>query len=208
MKLDNLAPLCPPPKPLLIVLSGLSGAGKDTVLDGLRKSDLPFYFSVSATTRARRPNEKEGYDYYFISKKKFQEMIDADELIEWANVYGNLYGRPKEPIRQALQKGRDVIVRIDVQGSVTYKKLLPQAVFVFMVTSTLAELEQRLRKRQTETPAELALRLDTAQDELAQMPMFDYVIENRENKVEVAVNGIKSIMIAEKCRVVPREINI
>lgn len=208
MSRDNLKPLGPPLKPLLIVLSGLSGVGKDTVLAGLRQSGLPVVISVSATTRARRAGEKDGLDYHFISAGKFQEMIDSDQLLEWATVYGNRYGIPKEPVRQALQKGKDVIVKIDVQGAATIKKILPQAVFIFLVTSTLAELERRLKKRRTETPPELALRLKTARKELKQIPMFDYLIINKDGESESAIEAIKSIITAEKCRATPRELNI
>jgi guanylate kinase len=205
-KLDRFAAVSRPPRPLLIVLSGLSGAGKDTILEGLRNSGLPFYFSVSATTRDPRPGEKEGYDYYFVSKEKFQEMIDSNQLLEWANVYGNFYGRPKEPVRQALLQGKDVIVRIDVQGAATYKKLLPQAVLVFLSTLSLAELEKRLKKRRTESAAELELRLKTAEKEMDQLHIFDYVIVNRENEIEKTVADVKAIITAEKCRVVQREV--
>ena len=208
MRRDKLSPLSPDPKPLLIVLSGLSGAGKDTVLDGLRKSGLPLYVSVSATTRAPRPGEKEGHDYYFVTKEQFQKMIDSNEMLEWATVYGNYYGRPVEPVRQALQKGQDVIVRIDVQGAITIKKKIPQAVFVFLLTATMEDLERRLKKRRTETAAELALRLDTANQELEQIKMFDYVVVNRHGEAANTVEAIKSIISAEKCRAVPRELNI
>ena len=207
-KNSRLAQICQPPKPLLILLSGLSGAGKDTVLDGLRKSKLPFYISVSATTRAPRAGEKEGVDYFFVSKKRFQEMIDADELLEWADVYGNLYGRPREPIKQALQKGLDVIVRIDVQGAAAYKKLLPGAVAIFMAAPSIAELETRLKKRKTETPEQLELRLKTAEKELDQIHIFDYIIVNRENEAERTIAEVQSIMTAEKCRVNQREIKL
>jgi guanylate kinase len=205
-KLDRFAAVSGPPRPLLIVLSGLSGAGKDTLLEKLRHSGLPFYFSVSATTRAPRPGEKEGYDYHFVSKKTFQEMINSGKLLEWATVYGNYYGRPKEPIRQALEQGQDVIVRIDVQGAATYKKLLPQAVLVFLCTLSLAELEKRLRKRRTESEADLALRLKTAEKEMEQIDLFDYVIVNRENEIEKTVEDVKAIITAEKCRVSRPEI--
>jgi guanylate kinase len=207
-KIDRFAAVSGPPKPLLIVLSGLSGAGKDTLLEKLRNSGLPFYFSVSATTRAPRPAEKEGYDYHFVSKEQFQEMINANEFLEWANVYGNFYGRPKEPIRQALQQGQDVIVRIDVQGAAAYKKLLPQAVLVFVCTTSLAELEKRLRNRRTESPAELELRLKTAEKEMDQLDIFDYVIVNRENEIEKTVADVRSIIAAEKCRVTQREVSL
>jgi guanylate kinase len=208
MRRDKLSEFNNSAKPLLIVLSGLSGAGKDTVLDGLRKSGTPFYFSVSATTRAPRPGEKEGRDYFFVTKEHFQEMIAANEMLEWANVYGNLYGRPREPIRQALQKGQDVIVRIDVQGAAAYKKMLPGAVAIFIATPSIEELEKRLKKRRTESAAELELRLKTAEKELDQMGIFDYCIFNRENELERTVADVKAIISAEKCRVAPREIKL
>jgi guanylate kinase len=208
MSQHNRSPLNPAPKPLLIVLSGLSGVGKDTVLAGLRQSGLPVEISVSATTRARRAGEKEGTDYYFVSAAKFQEMIDTSQLLEWATVYGNRYGIPREPVKQALQNGKDVIVKIDVQGAATIKKILPRAVFVFLMTSTMEELEQRLKKRRTETSAELELRLKTAERELEQIPMFDYVVVNRHGEVKSTIEAIKSIITAEKCRVTPRELDI
>jgi guanylate kinase len=208
MSRDNRAPLGPPAKPLLIVLSGLSGVGKDTVLAGLRKAKLPVIISVSATTRARRTDEKDGFDYYFVSEAKFQEMINSNELLEWATVYGNRYGIPREPVKQALQKGKDVIVKIDVQGAATIKKILPGAVFIFLVSSTLEELEQRLKKRRTETPAELELRLKTADEELKNIPTFDYVITNRQGEIESTIEAIKAVITAEKCRATPRELDI
>jgi guanylate kinase len=208
MSRDKRAPLSPPSKPLLIVLSGLSGVGKDTVLAGLRQSGLPLVISVSATTRARRPGEKDGFDYYFVSRAKFQEMIDSNQLLEWATVYGNRYGIPGEPVKQALQKGKDVIVKIDVQGAATIKKKVPQAVFIFLVTLTLEELEQRLKKRRTETAAELELRLKTAVKELGSMPMFDYIVVNRQDEIERTIEDIKAIITAEKCRATPRELDI
>jgi guanylate kinase len=205
---DRLAQISRPPKPLLILLSGLSGAGKDTVLEAIRKSGLPFYISVSATTRAPRAGEKEGVDYFFVSKKKFQEMIDSNEMLEWANVYGNLYGRPREPIREALKKGKDVIVRIDVQGVATIKKMLPGAVAIFITTSTIAELEKRLEKRRTESREELELRLKTAEKELSQIGIFDYIIVNRENEMESTMADVQAIILAEKCKVNQREIKL
>jgi guanylate kinase len=206
MRRDNRTPLGPPAKPLLIVLSGLSGVGKDTVLARLRKSKLPVVISVSATTRARRASEKDGFDYYFVSEAKFQEMIDSNQLLEWATVYGNRYGIPREPVKQALQKGKDVIVKIDVQGAATIKKILPGAVFIFLVSSTLEELEQRLKKRRTETPAELELRLKTADEELEKIPVFDYIIINRQGEIKGTIEAIKAVITAEKCRVTPREL--
>lgn len=208
MRRDKFSSLKARVKPLLIVLSGLSGGGKDTVLSGLRKAGLPLLISVSATTRAPRPSEKEGYDYYFVSEEKFQEMIDGHQLLEWAKVYGNRYGIPREPVRMALQKGKDVLVKIDVQGAATIKKNVPQAVFIFLSTVSLEDLEKRLRKRRTESADELDLRLKTAEKELDQIGIFDYIIINREGEIERTIADVMAIIAAEKCRVKPREIKI
>jgi guanylate kinase len=206
MSRESPSPLAPPPKPLLIVLSGLSGVGKDTVLAGLRQSGLPLHISVSATTRPRRAAEKDGVDYHFVSDERFQEMIDGNQLLEWANVYGNRYGIPREPVRQALQNGKDVIVKIDVQGAETIKKILPHAVFIFLVTPYMEELEKRLKQRRTETSADLELRLKTAAEELRQLPMFDYIVVNHPGEIDQAVADIVAIITAEKCRVAPRQL--
>jgi guanylate kinase len=206
--LNRFAQISQPPKPLLVLLSGLSGAGKDTVLEAVRQSGLPVYISVSATTREPRAGEKEGVDYFFVSKKQFQAMIDGGQLLEWANVYGNLYGRPRAPIRKALQDGKDVIVRIDVQGAAAYKKILPGAVAIFMTVSSIAELEKRLKKRSTESPKEIELRLKTAEKELSQLELFDYVIVNRENEMERTIAEVQAVITAEKCKVSRREVKL
>ncbi len=208
MSPETSAPLIPPPSPLLIVLSGLSGVGKDTVLEGLRQAGMPVFISVSATTRQRRAGEKEGVNYHFVSAAKFQDLIDSDQLLEWATVYGNRYGIPREPVRQALQGGKDVIVKIDVQGAATIKKSVPQAVFIFLVTPYLEELEKRLHGRRTETSADLALRLKTAGEELRRIPMFDYVVVNRHGEIKRAVDDILAIIAAEKCRAKQRKISL
>jgi len=208
MSREGFTPLAPPPQPLLVVLSGLSGAGKDAVLAGLRLSDLPLHVSVSATTRPRRAGEKDGFNYRFVTPARFQELIDRGELLEWANVYGNYYGIPREPVREALKSGKDVIVKIDVQGTATIKKILPGAVFIFMVTPYMEELEKRLKQRRTETSDMLELRLKTAAEELRQLPMFDYVVVNRPGEINQAVADIVAIIKAEKCRIARRELDI
>lgn len=198
----------PPTRPLLIVLSGLSGAGKDAVLSGMKQSGYPLTYITTMTTRPRRTNERENIDYHFTSRERFQEMIEGDELLEWANVYGNLYGVPKEPVKQALDSGQDTIVKVDVQGATSIKKILPQAVFIFLTPPSIEELVQRLEKRHTESPSDVALRARTAEEELNQLHLFDYIIINRQGELERAVSEIKAIITAEKRRVNPRHITL
>ena len=193
-------------KPLLIVLSGLSGAGKDAVLTGIKKSGVIFTHITTVTTRPRRANEKHNVDYHFTSEKNFQEMIARKELLEWANVYGNWYGTPKKPIIDALNRGEDTIVKVDVQGAAAIKKLLPQAVFIFVTTPSIEELISRLKQRHTESAEELTLRTKTAEEEVKNLELFDYLVFNRQDEIDRAVSDIKAIIAAEKCRVAQREI--
>jgi guanylate kinase len=196
------------PNPLLFVISGPSGAGKDSVLTLLKKTVTNMQFITTMTTRKPRPQEIEGVDYRFVSLETFEDLKKKNELLECAQVYGNWYGPPKEAIRQALKEGKDAILRVDVQGVKNIKKIVPDAVFIFIMTPTLKELEKRLKKRYTETEAELALRLKTAADEIKQVKMFDYVVFNNGGSLQAAVDKIKAIIIAEKCRVKPRKIRL
>ncbi len=195
-----------PTRPLLIVLSGPSGAGKDAVLDRMKKTGYPAEYVITLTTRPRRAKERNNVDYHFISKERFQEMIENNELLEWANVYGNWYSVPKEEVKQALDKGQDVMVKVDVQGVATIKKILPQAISIFLTPPSMDELLIRLKQRHTESSPDLNLRLKTAEEEVKQLPLFDYVVVNRWEKIDLAVSDIKAVIAAEKCRVTPREI--
>jgi len=195
-------------KPLLIVLSGLSGTGKDTLLTKMKQSGAPFTHITTITTRLPRANEKNNVDYHFTSEKKFQEMIERKELLEWANVYGNLYGTPKKSVTEALNRGEDTIVKVDVQGATTIKKLLPQAIFIFVATPSIKELISRLKRRHTESAADLALRTKTAEEEVKKLELFDYVVFNRRDEIDRAVSEIKAIITAEKCRITPRDITM
>jgi len=197
-----------PTRPLLIVISGPSGVGKDAVLTKMKELGCPFEHIVTVTTRPRRDKERNNVDYHFISTERFREMIEHKELLEWANVYGNWYGVPKEPVEQALDKGQDVIVKVDIQGAVTIKKILPQAVFIFLVPPSMEEVVLRLRQRHTESPFDLALRTKTAEAEIKQLSLFDYVVVNKRDEIDLAVSEIKAIITAEKCRVTPREITL
>lgn len=203
---ENQAAFNLPTTPLLIVLSGPSGAGKDAVLSRMRDSGYPLRYITTVTTRPQRANEKDEIDYRFVSPEEFQQMISGNEFLERANVYGNWYGVPKAPIKQALAKGQDVIVKVDVQGAATIKKIAPQAVFIFLTPPTLNEVATRLKERHTESDFDLALRTGTAEEELRQLPLFDYVVINRRGKIDLAVMDIKAIITAEKCRVNTRQI--
>jgi len=195
-------------RPLLIVLSGPSGAGKDAVLSRMKKTGYPLQYITTLTTRPQRANEKNDVDYHFVSTESFQEMIARHELLEWANVYGNWYGVPYQPVKQALDKGQDVMLKVDVQGAATIKKILPQAVFIFLLPSSIEELATRLKQRHTESPFDLALRIKTAEEEIKQLHLFDYAVVNKQGKIDQVVADIKAIITAEKRRVTPREITL
>jgi len=194
--------------PLLIVLTGPSGVGKDAVLTRMRKLRHPFHYVVTATTRLQREGEKSGVDYYFLSQEEFQQMIDKGQLLEWAKVYGNYYGVPRDEISQALSKGVDMIVKVDVQGAATIKKILPQAVFIFLTPPSMEELELRLKQRRSESSTDLALRLEKAKDEIKSLPLFDYVITSRQDRLDDIISQIDAIVTAEKCRVKPRIVEL
>ena len=205
---DTPEDLYPEPGPVLIVLSGLSGVGKDTVLDRLRQSSLSLEFVVTLTTRQPRSGEQDGVHYRFVTLEKFKELIRSGELLEWAEVYGNYYGPPKDTVRTALAVGKDVIVKVDVQGAATIKKLVPECVAIFLATPTMEELETRLRNRGTESASDLALRLETAVRELERLDLFDYIVFNREGAADRAAGEVEAIITAEKRRVKPRRIVI
>ncbi|MGB2584151.1 MAG: guanylate kinase [Dehalococcoidia bacterium] len=194
--------------PLLIVISGPSGVGKDALLHGMRKSSLPLHFVVTVTTRPRRQGEIDGGDYHFISKSEFEQMIERRELLEWANVYGNFYGVPKRELQQAQVERLDAVVKVDVQGAATIKSILPGAVFIFVAAPSMGELKERLKQRKTESGVDLELRTKAAEEEMSSLNLFDYVIINYEGHVERAVSQVESIITAEKCRVKARSIEI
>jgi guanylate kinase len=196
------------PQPLLIVLSGPSGVGKDSVLLRMKEMDLPFHFVVTATTRSPRPDEHHGVDYYFLSKDEFAEMIERNELLEYAIVYNDFKGIPKEQVRQALASGKDVIMRIDVQGATTIRNLCPEAVLIFITTEDEKELAERLKARRTESSEELKLRIATARQELKRIDIFDYVVVNRNSQLDETVNTILAIINAEHHRVHHRKVTL
>jgi guanylate kinase len=185
-----VSPDAPAHPPLLVVISGPSGVGKDAAIDELRASYPEFFFAVTATTRPKRPGETDGRDYIFVTPARFQQLLEQGELLEHAEVYGWHYGVPKEPMRQALAEGRDVIVKVDVQGAATIRKLAPEALLVFLAPPSMEELTRRLMSRKTETPEDMHIRIATAQEELQQAESFDRVIVNETDQMPGTVGSI------------------
>lgn len=203
---DPFAPT--PSEPLLVVISGPSGVGKDSVLQRMKQRVLPFHFVVTATTRAARPGEVHGVDYFFVSTGEFAEMIEKDELLEYAIVYNDYKGIPKQQVRQALASGKDVLMRIDVQGAATIRALSPEALLIFLTTASEAEMVNRLNERKTEKEEDLKLRIATARQELKRRDEFDYVVVNHEYELDETVDTILAIIRAEHHRVNPRRVNL
>lgn len=198
----------PVPPPLLIVVSGPSGVGKDAALRRMRELNYPFHFLVTNTTRPKRPNEIDGKDYHFITKEQFDAMEARGEFLERALVYGYEYGNSRNEVREALRRGQDVIMRIDVQGAATVKRIVPEAVFIFLMPPSLRVLEMRLRKRRTEPEEYLRIRLHAAQLEMNEFDKFDYVIVNEDDQLNETAQLIQAIILAEKHRAKPRQVNV
>jgi guanylate kinase len=205
---DDFDPYERPPQPLLIVISGPSGVGKDATINRLKELGYPFHFVVTATTRPQRPDEVHGRDYFFVSTDEFTHMIEQGELLEHAEVYGESKGVPKAHVRQALDSGKVVVMRVDVQGAATIRKLIPDAVLIFLMASSEEELARRLRARRTESSKSLEKRLATARQELAEMGSFDYVVVNRNHHLDDTVHTVEAIITAEQCRVRQRCIEL
>jgi guanylate kinase len=195
-------------QPLLIVISGPSGVGKDSVINALKERGLPLHFVVTATTRARRENETEGKDYFFLSMEEFIRKINAQEFIEYSFVYNDYKGIPRKQVQEAMKTGQDVIMRVDVQGAATIQRLAPEALTIFLTTSTEEELVARLKARKTESQDELALRIATARQELKRVNEYDYVIVNSDGCLDTTVDNVIAVITAEHQKVKPRKVKI
>jgi guanylate kinase len=195
-------------QPLLIVISGPAGVGKDSVIGRMKERRLQFHFVVTATTRAPRPGEMDGRDYFFISKSQFAEMMERDELLEYATVYNDYKGIPRQQVREALASGKDVIMRLDVQGAARIRVLAPEALLIFVTAPSEEALVARLKGRETESSDSLKLRIATARKELAAIADFDYVVVNQDMALESSVDTIMSIIAAEHHRVKPRVVSL
>ncbi len=174
----------------------------------MKERGLPFHFVVTATTRARRENEVHGKDYWFVSKDEFARMIEEDELIEYAIVYGDYKGIPKFEVREALASGKDVVMRIDVQGAESVRKLAAESLLIFITCEGEDELERRLRERKTETADSLSLRIATARKELQRIEAFDYVIVNEDFHLDDTVDKVRAVISAEHLKVQQRKVTL
>lgn len=193
--------------PLLVVISGPAGVGKDAVLNSLRRWEHPLHFVVTATDRPPRPGEVHGVDYFFHTPAEFERMIEQDELLEHALVYGQHKGIPKQQVREAIASGKDVIMRLDVQGAATVRRIAPEALLIFLFASK-EELIQRMEKRDSDTAEQIERRLAEYEQEMSYLPDFDYVVVNRQNQLRQAVAQVKAIIQAEHCRVKPRVVRL
>lgn len=187
----------------LIVISGPSGAGKSTVISKVMQADPSIVFSVSATTRAPREGERDGVNYFFVTRKRFQSMVDNGELLEHAEYVGNCYGTPKAPVLDSIEKGKSVVFDIEVQGAAQIKARCPEAILIFIVPSDFAQIEKRLRGRRTDSEEKIQGRLEQARHECARAKNYDYVVIN--DDPDRAAEEIRSIVLAEKCRMANRK---
>ncbi len=196
------------PKPRLIVISGPSGVGKDTVIEQMRLHHPDFVFAVTATTRQRRPGEIDGVHYFFMRREEFMSMREQGEFLESAEVYGNFYGVPKDRVRNALGAGKTVVVKVDVQGAASIREMVPEAIFIFLLPPSMAELMHRLRGRKSDDLEGLMTRITTASRELRSVHDFDYIVFNENERLDETLSQIDAIMRAENCRVRQRHVTL
>ena len=195
-------------RPLVIVLSGPSGVGKDATIARIREIGVKFHYVVTATTREKRPNEIDGVHYHFLDKRDFKKMIAQDEFLEYAEVYGNYYGVPKKEVRQALEREEDVIIKVDVQGATTLKKKIPDAVFIFLMTPSPDELVDRLKARNADSETSVKTRMLKVGEELESLLLFDYCVVNIKDDLDRTAEAVAGIIRTEKHRVKRRMIKI
>ena len=194
---------------LVVVISGPSGVGKDVVIDRMIKAEsFDFHFTVSVTTRAARPGEVDGVNHHFVNVDQFMNLIRSDELLEWAMVYDNYYGVPRQQVREALTAGNHVIVRVDVQGAKRIKEIVPDALLIFIVPPSLDVLKKHLVKRGVDTEIEMHKRLSAAKEEMNQSNVFDYSVVNEEGQLDCTVDRIVEIIDEESKQRPPRKVSL
>mmetsp|Transcript_11246 Transcript_11246/g.33766 ORF Transcript_11246/g.33766 Transcript_11246/m.33766 type:complete len:326 (+) Transcript_11246:76-1053(+) len=194
-------PTLAPPPPLVVVISGPSGVGKDAVIDRLRQRRPELHFVITATSRPMRAGEVHGKDYFFVTREEFETWLAAGELLEHALVYGDYKGIPRQQVEEALANQTDVVLRIDVQGAASVRVMMPEAISIFLAADSEQKLVQRLVARKTENMETILSRVSTARAEAVRMQEFDYVVVNEEGRLEETVERIEGILRAEKARV-------
>lgn len=187
-------------KGILVVVSAPAGCGKDTILEQALKANGNLFYSVSTTSRAMRPGETDGVSYHFRTREQFEDMIKNGELLEYTEYCGNYYGTPKKAVEDMLEAGKDVILKIEIEGAANVKKMFPECVMIFILPPSIAELSRRLHKRGTETEEVIALRLETAKKELEFAKNYDYFVVN--DALEDAVSDFLTVVRAEKLKAV------
>lgn len=178
----------------LFVITGPSGAGKDSVIEAVRQTGQAFGTITTTSSREMRKGEAEGQPYHFISRSDFQQQIDTNQMVEWAEVYGNLYGSTKQEVERALQGEQAIMVKVDPQGARTFKKLYPEAVTIFIMPPTFEYLEKRLINRATDKPEVIKQRLELAKTELQNLLDWDFLVVNEEGKLEDAAKEVVDIV--------------
>ncbi len=196
------------PEPLLIVISGPSGVGKDAVIQRMKDRHLSFHFVITMASRQPRDGEVEGVNYFFVSKEKFEAMIQAGEFLEYATVYNEYKGIPKSQVQKAIATGKDIVMRLDVQGAATVRKICPEALLIFLTVENEEDLVTRLHKRKSETREAMKERIETARLEFKRVKEFDYFVVNREDQLNDTVETIMAIIRAEHQRTNPRRLTL
>ena len=196
--MTKLQQQCNKKQPLAIIISGPSGVGKDAVIQRMKQLNKPYNYIVTATSRPLRPNEVDGLDYIFLSVKEFRQKIQNSDFLEWAKVYNHYYGTPKKAIADSLSAGKDTIIKTDVQGAKSIKKLLSQGLFIFIMPPSEEELARRINMRKTETLKEIDLRLATAKREVKEAAIFDHIVVNDTDQIDKCMNTIEQIIYKEK----------
>lgn len=195
-------------RPRIFVISGPSGVGKDSVIQEMRNSLPDLHYAVTATTRSRRPGEIDGVHYFFVPEEEFKEQVEQGEFLEHAVVYGNFYGVPKQRVRSALDEGRSIVIKVDVQGAKTIREMIPQSVLIFLSPPNMSELLKRMLGRKSDDLDIVARRLNTATHELTAAADFDYVVFNESDRIQDAVESIATIIEAEGHKIHQPEITL
>lgn len=197
-----------PPTPLLVIISGPSGAGKDAVVLALKELGHPWFFPITATTRPPRGSEVDGVDYLFMGQSRFEELLAQGGFLEHAEVYGQHYGVPKQQVSQALARGQTVVLKVDIQGTATIKRLVPDAVSIMIAPASVEELRARLVRRGTDAGPAIERRLASAAAEMQRMDVFDHKVLNADGKLNDAVASVEAIIEREQRRDRPRSIHL